>query len=305
MKLSTSVLFKKLNTDEIGVSVEGDTLTKCQKVILGIAEDVISVCEGEQIWYQLGGGTALGAVRHGGFIPWDDDIDLNVLGKDFERLKKKMKEKYPQKYEFLDYSVNDYGLPMGRVMLKKSIFRDRECVNSENCGFFIDVFQLENVPDNVLLRKLHGVSCMISGGLLSCRKFYRNRSFFLMLCQSNPEIKSSVKVKIFLGGLISFIPLSFCARITDYVYGMCKNESSKYVSFPAGRKHYFGEMYLREGMINTVTMPFEGHNWQVAQDYDGYFKTLYGSDYMTPPPKEKQEHHVLLELKFPEEMEQT
>ena len=68
---------------------------------------------------------------------------------------------------------------------------------------------------------------------------------------------------------------------------MCKDEHSEFVSIPAGRKHYFGEMYPRDGMMNTEAFPFEGHQWQVARDYDTYFTVLYGSDYMTPPPPEK------------------
>ena len=90
-------------------------------------------------------------------------------------------------------------------------------------------------------------------------------------------------------------------KLTRKVYSLCKNERSKYVSIPMGRKHYFGEMYERAGMMNTVTFPFEGHEWRVAKDYDAYFTALYGSDYMTPPPPEKREHHIILELKFPDD----
>ena len=302
MDLSTSIKFKNIKFGEGTIELDEGTLRKCQKVILSIAEDVVSVCEENNIWFQLGGGTALGAVRHEGFIPWDDDIDLNVLGKDFETLKELIYKKYDGKYTFLDYTVSDYGLPMGRVMLNGTVYRDRESYGSKNCGFFIDIFPLENVPDGVLLRKIHGSISMVCGGLLSCRKFFKNRKFLHSVAEQNPNIKNTIRVKIAIGACISFIPLSKCAYITDAIYGMCKNENSQFVSFPSGRKHYFGDMYERQGMIQTRLMNFEGHLWPVPEDYDSYFKKLYGDDYMTPPPEEKREHHVLLELKIPEKM---
>ena len=302
MNLSTFNAFKHLNNAGIGITVEGEMLKKCQKVILRILEDVIALCEKENICYQLSGGTALGAVREHGFIAWDDDIDMNVHAGDIERLRELIIKNYPDKYTFADYRIKNYGLPMIKIMLNNTIFRDRESYSSEHCGFFIDIFPIENVPDNPILRKIHGCLCMVSGGLLSCRKFFMNRKLMLKLAEKNPGIKSVVRTKILIGGLISFLPLSTWAKITNYLYGLCKNESSKYVSIPSGKKHYFGEMYLREGMMNTIKMPFEGHQWNVAKDYDNYMKVLYGPDYMIPSPPDKREHHVLLELKFPEEM---
>ena len=119
--------------------------------------------------------------------------------------------------------------------------------------------------------------------------------------QNNPELKKVFEFKIALGRLLSFASVRRWAIMTHKIYSLCKNNHSKYVGIPAGRKHYFGEMYLREGMVNTVEMPFEGRQWNVAKDNDSYFKALYGPNYMTPPPLEQRESHVLLELKFPGE----
>ena len=301
MNLSTGIAFKNLKSEN-GIVIEGDIQKKCQKVLLSISEDIITVFEEENYWYQLGGGTALGAVRHHGFIPWDDDMDINVKSKDFEKIGLAIENKYRGKYKFLYYNVPDYGQPMGRIMLKNSIYRDRESYNSDHCGFFIDIFPIVNVPDNAIIRKIHGHLCMISGGLTSCRKFFKNRKLYLLIAKENPEIKKTIYMKLFIGAAISFISLKTCARITNLIYGLCKNENSKYVSFPSGRKHYFGEMYRREGMIETIPVDFEGHQWQVAKDFDNYFTVLYGPDYMIPHSPEKREKHILLELKFPDEM---
>ena len=97
MNLATSELFKSLKQDSSGINVEGEMLKRCQRVMLGIAEDFISMCEQEGIWYQLSGGSALGAVRDHGFIAWDDDMDLNVKSKDFDKLSGLLKKYYAGK----------------------------------------------------------------------------------------------------------------------------------------------------------------------------------------------------------------
>lgn len=300
--LSTVEAFKTLNTDsDQYVHLEGDTLRKYQEILLSIVTDIIDVCECENITYQLSGGSALGAVRHGGFIPWDDDMDINILGQQHKQFVYAFTEKYPNKYWVHTYNTPEYGLDISRIRLKKTISRTREDIDNCECGIYVDIFYMENVFDNSILRKIHGWFCMGFGLLLSCRNFYKNRNLMREFERSNPEIKKAFEFKIAVGRLLSFASVRRWAIITHGIYSLCKNNNSKYVSIPAGRKHYFGEMYLREDMVNTVKMPFEGHQWNVARGYDSYFKALYGSDYMTPPPPEKRESHVLLELKFPEE----
>lgn len=301
MNLATMELFKTLDGGSSGIKVEGETLKKCQRVLLGIADDFISMCEQEGIWYQLSGGTALGAVREKGFIAWDDDMYLNVKSEDFDKLGELMTKHYGSKYTFLDYRLPGYGYLMGRVMLNNSVYLDRTCVDTEYTGFFVDLFIIENAPDNALLRRLHGIICIITGGVLSCRNFYKRRKFYREIVKNNPQAAKVFNVKIFIGWCVSFLSVGTWAKLTRKVYALCKNEQSRFVCIPSGRKHYFGEMYQREGMMNTVAFPFEGHQWQVARDYDKYFTALYGPDYMTPPPPEKREHHLIFELKFPDD----
>lgn len=300
ISLSTFKAMKSIALKEGMVEMSGETLRACQRVMLGIAEDFISLCEEEGIWYQLGGGTALGAVRHHGFIPWDDDIDLNIRGRDIERLRDEVGRRFGDKYVFLDYSSKGYGLPMCRLMLNGSVYRDRESYDAELCGFFIDLFPIENVPDNPVLRKIHGAFCMVSGGLLSCRRFHENRRLMRRLAKDNPSVRSTVNVKLAIGQVLAFLPLTTCGKVTDWVYGLCKDEGSRFVTIPSGRHHYFGGVTPRHGRMDTVPVDFEGHRWQVAADYDTYLTMLYGPSYMTPPSEGAKEHHMLFELRFPE-----
>lgn len=302
MNLSTVEAFKNVNTSSGKfIHLEGSLLRKYQLILADMADDIIQLCDKENIHYHLGGGSALGAVRHGGFIPWDDDMDINIMGYQRTLFIKKFKKKYQNKYHIQSYDTPEYGMDISRIRLKNSISRSREDLRSKECGFYIDIFFLENVPDNFIIRKVHGFFCLMFGFLLSCRNFYKNRILMRELEKSNPGLKKVFEFKIIIGGLLSFASVRRWAIITHWCYSLCKNNHSKYVSFPSGRKHYFGEMYLRKDMENTIKKPFEGRKWCVPKGYDKYFKALYGENYMTPPPPEKREKHILLELKFPDE----
>ena len=303
MKLSTVDVFKTLKTNgEEYVHLEGDTLRKVQRVLQSMTEDIIQVLEANGIRYSLGGGTALGAYRHHGFIPWDDDVDLNILAEDFPLFLSAFKRAFPSKYSIQTWDTDEYGMAMGRVRLKNSVLRSREDMFSADCGFYVDLFPVENVPDSLILRTLHGTLCMAFGLLLSCRNFYKNRELMEQISTENPELKNTFRFKIRLGWFLSFASVRTWAQITHKIYHMCGNSQSKYISIPTGRKHYFGELYPRNGFVDTKPCLFEGNEWQVVHNIEDYLTCLYGPDYMTPPPKAKQEQHVLLELKFPEEL---
>lgn len=310
---STADLFKLISKYATGmIKMEGELLRQYQQVVLSIAEDVIGVCEEENITYHLTGGSALGAVRHGGFIPWDDDIDLDILGGDFDRFTAAFKKKYPDKYAIETCRTPEYGIMINKVCLKDSIVRGKEDIGRDDCGIFVDLIRIENTFDNAVFRKVHGFFCMGMGFLLSCRNFYKNRRLMNDLLDSlenHPEfrekqrledIRKVFKTKIFIGRLLCFMSVRRWAILTQACYGLCRNNCSEYVSVPGGRNHYFGEMYRRDDFVETVPMNFEGHMWRVPKDYDAYLRHMYG-DYMSIPEEKDREEHVILELRMPGE----
>lgn len=303
MKLSTGDAFKHLSQNMDGYFyLTGDLLKKYQGYLLKMMADIISVCEREKITYTLSGGTALGAVRHHGFIPWDDDADINILGDDFSRFKEAFTGEFGDKYLVYDGYTPKYCRAYARVCLKGSSYVDYDTGDLEG-NFFIDIFLIENTPDNKLLRNIYGVLCMATGLFFSCRCFYKNRKTRIDIADKNRDhgLMLATRIKISIGFLVSFISADTWARWIWKVYGMCKNSNSKFVSIPSGKKHYFGEMYPREGMVEVVSLPFEGYNFNVPKDYDSYLRALYGDDYMTPLPEDQREHHFLSKLKFPGE----
>lgn len=298
---STVGQFKQQLHVEGAVRLSGDLLKKYQEYLLGMAEDIISVCEAEQISYHLTGGSALGAVRHGGFIPWDDDMDIDILGSDFDRFERAFLAKFSDKYTLDTYKNHNYGILVSRVRLKNSVIRTREDAGKDECGFFVDIIRIENTFNNPILRFMHGMDCMAMGFLLSCRNYCHNRKTALDMAGDNRKLRTVLKIKIFIGRLVSFRSLDKWAAKTQKCYSRCKNNNSVFVSVPAGRRHYFGEMYRRADFVEAAKMNFEGHSWNVPKDYDAYLRNMYG-DYRQLPAPEDREEHVILEIVFPEDM---
>lgn len=301
MGLSTVSAFKNINVDENKYVVMTDEqLKRYQHCVLKIAEDCIALCEKENICYHLTGGSALGAVRHQGFIPWDDDIDIDILGEDFERFIKCFSQQYDSKYWIHTYKTNNYGMTLTRIRLKNSICRTREDIGNDECGFYIDIFRIENAPDNKILRTLHGVLSMGMGFLLSCRNFYKNRVLMVELAKGQKNLLRTFRIKIGIGFCLQMFSVQTWAIMTQKIYEMCKNNKSKYVTVPAGRNHYFGELYLRNDFVDYDRKSFEGNIWKVPKAWDSYLTHMYGN-YMSLPNKQNREKHIVLELKFPKE----
>ncbi len=304
MNLSTVELFKNLKNVEGTVDVSGDILRKLQKCLLGILHDIDDVCKEHNIPYYLSGGTALGAIRHQGFIPWDDDIDINMTRKDFLSFAKFFEDKYKDKYTVqIPGKTEGYTLLLGRVRLNGTVYRSRDDVQEEDLGIFVDIFLIENTFDNTLLRNIHGFFCLGFGFATSCRLFFKNREVYKKLLSDSQESKRIYLIKSSIGFLFSFLPVSTWLRITNKVHGLPNNSNSRFVSIPVGRKHYFGEMYERVGFLTPKQVKFEDLECSVPESIDNYMTVLYGPTYMIPSSPELREAHVVLALKLPDDIE--
>ncbi|MDO4623544.1 MAG: LicD family protein [Eubacteriales bacterium] len=302
MKLTTNDLFKEIANANSGYDLicpEGETLKRYQQVVLSITRDVIEVAEEEHVRYHITGGSALGAVRHQGFIPWDDDMDIDMLGEDFDRFITAFRRKYGDKYWIHTCDSKNYGGVASKIRLKGTVSRGREDMHTDECGISIDIFRIENVPNNPVIRRIHGTICLGMGYLLSCRNFYRNRDFLMKIAPSK-EARKLFRMKIRIGRLLAWRSADRWAQRTQAWYSMCRNNHSRYVSVPSGRNHYFGEIYKREDFVETTTAEFEGNRWPVPKAIDAYLTHMYG-DYRKIPPEDKREKHMLFELRFPDD----
>ena len=99
-----------------------------------------------------------------------------------------------------------------------------------------------------------------------------------------------------MGGLSAILSINVWTKLTNKVCALCKNNNSKYVSIPGGRKHYFGEMYIRKDFCEKRPILFEGRIWYIPKDVETYFRALYGDGFRIAPPPEKREKHICWEF---------
>ncbi len=294
--LETNELFKR-ELSKTKHQLTSEELEGVKRVTFEILCDVVSICEKENIPYMLGGGTALGAVRHNGFIPWDDDIDINVQRKYIDPLLNAIEKQYGNKY-YIEAPMRTPGYLSSFIQIHKkgTVFQEYLVQDTEYCGIKIDIFPIENTYSNNFLRTMHGLLCESGLFILSCYRMYAWRDEFMELTSCNQMARRVVRLKGFIGMLFAPAHKWWYNRI-QHCLACCKREDSKYVVIPSGRKHFFGEVYQRNIYLETVTMPFEKHFFQVSKDFDHYLKMLYG-DYRKLPPEGQREHHVIYQLKF-------
>lgn len=137
--------------------ISDDERFELQKCLLHMLKDIDMVCCKHNITYMLGGGTALGAVRHKGFIPWDDDLDINMPRQDYENFIKIMNEELGEYYEFSYPNSKNVEYPFLKIHKK-----DTKFIELFDNGFFdgvwIDVFPIDYAHENNLIRYMKGVA---------------------------------------------------------------------------------------------------------------------------------------------------
>ena len=137
------------------------TLRHLQKVQLMMLKDFIKICENNDILYFINGGSLLGTIRHEGFIPWDDDIDLMMFRKDFEKLDSIFDNENNEKYRLINVlNEETYHYTFARIMLKNTIFEEWWADQVDYTqNIFIDIFILDNIPDKGFKRSIHKWKC--------------------------------------------------------------------------------------------------------------------------------------------------
>ncbi len=274
-----------------------DEIKEIQQIVLGMMVDLNDIFQRYDIKYYLGGGSALGAIRHKGFIPWDEDMDINMFRKDYEKLIKIFDEepRLYEKYYLCENSYdNEFDVNFMKIKLKGTVFQEYLYSDYNKDGVFIDIFPVENVPNNKILQKLHGY--LIHGMLFicSCIRFYKKKEKYLSFGNDIKYVKA-VKKKARIGKIASAFGRNFWLRISKKIMTMCKNENSNYLSVPTGRKHYFGEMIRRNEVQPLKWVPFENIELPVAKDNATYMSNLYG-DYMKIPEVSKRERHYIYKI---------
>ncbi|MBQ8593364.1 MAG: LicD family protein [Bacteroidaceae bacterium] len=255
---------------------------ECKKRLLDILVAIDDICKRNNIKYQLAYGTLLGAVRHKGFIPWDDDIDIVLMRKDYEKLIGILRSQNVYSWlKLIDYQCDGYFYPFAKAVDNRTIARMED--NTTEHGLWIDIFPLDNVPDSE-------VECQ---GYLKRCKFLRALTIAMTTDFTNVKTKFSFKfiTKLLLNGLAVCIGRY---KIADYMIRCMqkyksKNTENVCVLFSI---YIMREKMRREDLIDTIYTEFEGYSFPIPANYDMYLSKMYGN-YMQLPPIEKRRTHSI------------
>ena len=252
--------------------------------------EIDRICRKHGIPYYIIAGTLLGAARHKGFIPWDDDLDIGLLRPDYEKLLRILPQEMDSRY-FLQCNTTDpeYHLPFAKVRINGTKFVEYA---SQDCaihhGIYVDLFPFDNVPASGFGRKCHALICRL---LFVCA-LARGKFRFPAGSQ-----KSHAAFKV-LRMLLKPFRLGFILRLMDNAMRMVKNADSEYIVNIGGAYGYRRESVRRDYFRETADLPFEGHAIQSPAHWHEYLTDFYG-DYMTPPPEDKRyNRHSAVEVQF-------
>ncbi len=279
------------------VILSDDDLHRLQQTLLHMLDDIQEVMTENNISFSLGGGSVLGAFRHKGFIPWDDDIDINIQRSEFMKFLPKFEEKFGDKYWIhIPGKTPGYALLFPQIRLKGTSVRTRDDFNNDESGACIDFFYIENTPDNPLSRFIHYIGCQYWGFAVSCRKFYRDRKPLAEFAKNtgNKALQKTVRLKTFIGWMYALRSLDKMTAKADRWNGKCKNEASAFVTVPTGRKHFRGELRKRDVLLPGASLQFEGRSIPCPGNAGEYLSQLYG-DYTSIPEEGRREKHIYFE----------
>jgi lipopolysaccharide cholinephosphotransferase len=300
MKKDNELLNHVAKKNSLLVELNANDARRLKQSILILYEVIAKFCEENGLIIFLGGGSCLGAVRHKGFIPWDDDIDLNMPRNDYDRLIDLIERgKFPSGYEFT-YPCKDKDTKnlFLKIYIKDTIYSEIFDVGTRlPRGIFIDIFPMENVPDNNYIRKIKGIFAELLVYLCTSSFYYESRNRVLNgYMGSDKNLERRYRFRCFLGFLCNFIGHRKLSYWTDCF--VQRRKEGKDVTYPSGRKHYMGEILPRNVFLPTSRGIFEGLEVNLPHDTNAYLTNLYGSDYMEIPPIEKRERHFVVSLKF-------
>lgn len=229
------------------------------------------ILDKHEIKYFLAWGTMLGAVRHNGFIPWDDDIDIHIMMEDLPKLREAFKSE-TGRLSLHDFTTHpDYPYSFTKIVDDKSILKEKEFEHlNYTCGAYIDVFPLVVIPDSVLWKKIITWQKYFFYGII--RYYNMKQSHFKW-------IHKIVK---------SFISLKWAQKKLE------KNLNSKrrigqMVTTPT---HFLDSQAIEKSVFEkAIDYQFEGEMFKIPSEYDKYLKVAYGDYLQLPPEKDRVSNH--------------
>lgn len=255
------------------------TESEIKQVELDVLKYIKSMCEKNNLTYYIAYGTLIGAIRHKGFIPWDDDIDIIMTRKDYFKLMKAMEQDKSSHYEFLSiHNVNDYVFPLAKVVdTRTKLVQTGSIGTHEKLGAYVDIFILDNIPDdkNERIAFYSKIKSNFKKWTLANRKPCLRKSKFI-----RDIVLAIASLPFKIKGA------RYYAEIMDKQADLYNSKSTKEQSvllFTFSLSEC--EMETKE-WNDKIEVPFEDDTFMTLRNYDKNLKNIYG-DYMQFPPEDQ------------------
>jgi len=258
------------------INLDPQNIRKLQLDMLKLLVEFDRICRKHKIRYFLSCGTLLGAVRHQGFIPWDDDADVEMLREDYEKFCQVCETEIDSEHFFFQNRKNDlnYNWPYGKLRLKNTAYiRAGQTHLTQKTGICIDVFILDDIPDNILIQHFMEKTCLI------CRK---------ILWSSVGAVTIENRWQRYLFKLMNCIPKKIVLDFFEKFVTQFRNRNMKFLAFHnTGVRTKRGYAFKREWYDKSLDFQFEGKLFPVPAGYHENLYLKYG-DYMKYPQIEDQ-----------------
>ena len=267
-------------------------LKKAQMIQLEIAKEIKRICIKNKIKYSLGYGTLIGAIRHKGFIPWDDDLDICFLRKEYDRFIAACKTDLGEKFFLQTYETDPYYTwPYAKIQMKGTVYKEAGVNDKMACGVFVDLFPFENAP-------VYTVPVAI----------FKYR-FYLKLLQIkmgySETISKNKKVLRFLMRLLSkFYSVDCLKKKVTSIPVSYKNDHSRYV-YDINSESLIHAKLPRKVFKKYCTAVFEDDSFMIIKEYDAYLRYFYGDYMQLPPESERENRHCIVEFSYDNDEEEN
>lgn len=281
-----------------------EQLKKLHAIELEIYDVFAMICKKHQLRFVTGFGTTLGAIRHKGFIPWDDDLDFLMPRKDYEKFIEIAPKELEERYELLEpRTEKKYVMAFAKLIRKDSTFIEKTDLHIQyHSGIFIDIFPMDYWPQDKKRRDRVAFRCYVLARLCSLATYKRPKlppgmkpwkqsiSYFGCACIHYIlklfRLSTQKLYKKYLKYAMSTSPEDAGHYVTDMMWCWIRHDGM------------FGLQYKDEDLFTPLYVPFENIQIPVPEKYDSYLRIAY-KDYMVLPPVEKRHCHMPAVLKFP------
>jgi len=261
--------------------LDKESIKKLHIKEIEILDYIVNICSENKLAYFLIGGTLLGSVRHKGFIPWDDDLDLAMPRRDFNIFIDICAKKTDNKF-ILHYGKTDkkYFLTHAKVRNKYTIYEqdtEQHYNYNINKGVFVDIFPLDNAKkEKNLLQTFQAMSAKI---VQITRRIKNDFPF-----------TRNIKIKKIVSKLLFFVDSFALLQLQEKIMQINKDDASEYFVSLASHYSYKKQTIEKTRYFPARELEFEGKMYKVPNDYDYILKRIYG-DYMKLPPENKRIMH--------------